>query len=594
MDVAPLIRIELAAGSLPPTLALRTTKPSQSRIPMRLSAAVVLTLLATTTSACRKDRPTADAAEDGGTLVIASGSDATLLFPPLTINVTSAQVEAQIFEHLAEPDEHLDMIGDAGWEGRLARSWSWSSDSLSIAFAIDSMARWQDGRPVRASDVAFTYGVYTDPAVGSPVAPLLEDIDSVTVRDSLTTVFWFSRRSPEQFATAAFQMRILPEHLLANADRKELASSEFARNPVGSGPFRFVRWVPRQVIELEANTKYHLGRPHLDRVIWSIAPDYNAAFMRVLSGDADFLEYMRPGDFEPVSKHADIRAVRYPSLIYGFLLFNERDPKNAKRPHPVFANRSVRRALTMAIDRVQLVRSVYDTLAIPAIGPFTEALSTYDSTLKEIPYDPDSAAILLDAAGWRDSDGDGLRERNGVPLQFTIIVPSSSTPRTRASVIMQEMFRKVGVRVDIEQMDPPTHGSRQDAGRFDATMNAMSSDGVPSTIRQLWSSSAVAEGSNYGSYESPVFDALVDSAASQMDPGRAASYYSRAYQRLIDDAPAIWLFEPFSYAAIQQRIHPVGMRANGWWINLKDWYIPQAERIARDRVGLSRELASEE
>lgn len=556
---------------------------------MRASVQVILTLLATVASGCRSDAPAARGAVDGGTLVIASGSDATILFPPLTVNVTSAQVEAQIFEHLAEPGPHLNMIGDAGWEGRLARSWSWSPDSLSIAFRIDSMARWQDGPPVRASDVAFTYEVYTDSVVGSTVAPLLAEIDSVTVRDPLTAVFWFSHRSPEQFATAAMQMRILPEHLLSNANRKELASSDFARNPVGSGPFRFVRWVPRQVIELEANITYHLGRPHLDRVIWSIAPDYNAAFMRLLSGDADLLEYMRPGDFEPITKHPEIKTVRYPSLIYGFLLFNERDPGNRNRPHPIFGDRSVRRALTMAIDRVQLVRSVYDSLAVPAVGPFTEALSTYDSTIRQIPYAPDSAAALLDAAGWRDANGDGVREKNGRQLRFTIIVPSSSTPRMRAAVIMQEMFRKVGVRAEIEQMDFPTHGSRQEARRFDASMNTMSSDGVPSTIRQLWSTAAVKEGSNYGSYENPRFDALVDSAASQMDPEKAGAYYREAYQLLADDAPAIWLFEPLSFAAMQQRIQPEGMRANGWWLNLKDWYIPQGERIARDRVGLSRE-----
>ena len=551
-------------------------------------------MLAMVLSACHQDDRDARQSDNGGTLVIASGSDATILFPPLTVNVTSAQVEAQIFEHLAEPGERLNMIGDAEWEGRLARSWSWGADSLSIAFRIDSMARWQDGPPVRASDVAFTYDVYTDSTVASTVAPLLADVDSVTVRDSLTAVFWFSHRSPEQFATAAFQMRILPEHLLSKADRKELESSDFARHPVGSGPFRFVRWVPRQMIELEANTAYHLGRPRLDRVIWSIAPDYNAAFMRLLSGDADILEYMRPGDFEPVAKHPEIKTVRYPSLIYGFLLFNERDPDNRKRPHPIFGDRSVRRALTMAIDRPQLVRGVYDSLAVPALGPFTEALSTYDSSITQIPYDPDSAAALLAAAGWRDTDSDGWREKNGRQLRFTMMVPSSSTPRMRAAVIMQEMFKKVGVRAEIEQMDFPTHGSRQEARRFDASMNTMSSDGVPSTIRQLWSTAASREGSNYGSYESPRFDALVDSAAAQMDPEKAGAYYRQAYQLLADDAPAIWLFEPLSYAAMQQRIHPVGMRANGWWLNLDEWYIPQGERIARDRVGLSREKASDE
>jgi peptide/nickel transport system substrate-binding protein len=303
---------------------------------------------------------------------------------------------------------------------------------------------------------------------------------------------------------------------------------------------------------------------------------------------------MRPGDFEPLTEHPELKAVRYPSLIYGFLLFNERDPDNPKRPHPIFGDRSTRRALTMAIDRPQLVRSIYDTLAVPAVGPFTEALSTYDSTIKQIPYDPDSAAVLLDAAGWRDTNGDGWRERNGRALRFTIIVPSSSTPRMRAAVIMQEMFKKVGARAEIEQMDFPTHGSRQEARRFDASMNTMSSDGVPSTIRQLWSTAAAKDGSNYGSYESARFDALVDSASAQMDPRKAGAYYRQAYQLLADDAPAIWLFEPLSYAAMQQRIHPVGMRANGWWLNLDEWYIPDSQRIARDRIGLSREKASDE
>lgn len=550
---------------------------------------VLAILLAATLSACRQHDRAESQGNYGGTLVISSGTDATLIFPPLTINITSAQVEAQIYEHLADPGEPLNMIGDTGWEGRLAHSWSWAPDSLSIAFHIDPKARWQDGPPVRASDVRFTYEIYTDPDVGSVVAPLLTSIDSVTVADSLTAVFWFARRAPEQFALAAFQMRILPAHLISGIARKELASSEFARNPVGSGPFQFVRWVPRQMIELRANINYHLGRPHLDRVIWSVAPDYNAAFTRLLSGEADMLESMRPGDFEPLAKHPELKAVRYPSLIYGFLLFNERDPEHPQQPHPIFGDRQTRRALTMAIDRTKLVHSIYDTLAVTSVGPVTRALSTYDSTIAQLPYAPDSARALLDASGWRDNDGDGVREKNGRRLRFTMIVPSSSTPRMRAAVIMQEMFRQVGAIAEIEQMDFPTHGTRQGEHRFDASLNTMASDGVPSTILQLWGTAAVKDGSNYGSYASPRFDALVDTAARQMDPGHASIYYRQAYQLLADDAPAIWLFEPLSFAAMHQRIHPVGMRANGWWLDLREWYIPESERIPRDRIGLEPE-----
>ncbi len=130
--------------------------------------------------------------------------------PPVTINAVSAQVEAQLFEKLAEVGMGLNTVGDAGFVPVLATGWTWAPDSLSIAFHIDPKARWHDGAPVTANDVRFTWQLYADSATGSLVRPLILSIDSVTVRDSLTAVVWFSRRTPEQFLDAAWQMRDPP------------------------------------------------------------------------------------------------------------------------------------------------------------------------------------------------------------------------------------------------------------------------------------------------------------------------------------------------------------------------------------------------
>ncbi|MBX6332685.1 MAG: peptide ABC transporter substrate-binding protein, partial [Gemmatimonadaceae bacterium] len=549
---------------------------------------------------CIRDRPRPGAArprgeqaagqgKDGGTMIIAVGGDADGFYPPVTINATSAQVSSMVFEHLAEPGDQLNVIGDAGWHGRLASSWTWGRDSLSLAFHLDPKARWHDGPPVRASDVAFTYQLYTDPKVGSDVAPLLENIDSVTTPDSLTAVFWFKRRSPQQFFDAAFQMRILPAHLLEKLDRREIASSEFARHPVGSGPYRFARWVPRQTIELVADTTYHRGRPHIDRLIWSIAPDPNAVLLRLLSGDADVVEFLRPSDFATLASHPELKVVEYPSLIYGYFIFNEVDPAHPSRPHPLFGDRAMRRALTMAIDRRQLVRSVFDTLADAAVGPVTHALPSYDSTIAQLPYAPDSAKHLLDAMGWRPAGKDSVRVKNGRALRFTIVVPSSSTPRVRMAVLMQQMFAAVGAKVDVEQVDFPTHGQRLATKQFDATIFTFASDGTPSAIRQTWSTAAAdaKDGNNYASYRNPRFDALIDSASAQMDTARANAYYRRAYEMLNQDAAAIWLFEPLTFAGMHKRIMPVGLRADAWFANIDQWYIPASQRIARDRIGLA-------
>lgn len=551
-----------------------------------LPAAALLLLLAGLTTACRREsRP--GGGRGGGTIVISVPADADVLIPPLTVNSTSAQVDAQLFEHLAVPGGALNTIGDEGWFKGLANGWRWGADSLSLAFRLDPSARWHDGRPVRSGDVRFTWRLYTDSAVGSATGPLLANIDSVTTPDSLDAVFWFRHRSPEQFYDAAYRMFILPEHLLDSVKRGDLATSAFARAPIGSGPFRFVRWVPRQTIELEANRSYHRGRARLGRVIWSIAPDPRVAVTRVLAGEADMVEFLPPPAVAEIARHPDLKAVRYPSLGVAYLLFNERDPRDSSRPHPIFGSREVRRALTMAVDRASLVRSVFDSLATVAVGPVTRALPTYDSTLAQLPFAPDSARRLLDAAGWRATGPGGLRRKGGRPLRFGIIVPSASAPRMRMAVLMQAMFKAVGAQADIEAMDFPTHLQRLESRRFDASMNAAQLDPTPSSIRQSWSSAAMhaRDGTNFGSYANARFDALVDSATARLDSAGANALYRRAYETLVADAPAIWLYEPVMFAGVQRRIRTADLRADAWWAHLDQWYIPPRERIARDRLG---------
>ncbi|MGH7649027.1 MAG: peptide ABC transporter substrate-binding protein [Gemmatimonadaceae bacterium] len=539
--------------------------------------------------ACQhSDRARPGADSYGGTMVIGVGMDADALLPPITINATSVEVDGLVFENLARPGATLDPIGDQGWSGELADSWTWGKDSLTIGFHIDSAARWHDGVPVRASDVKFTLELYKNPKAGSFVAPLLANIDSVSTPDSSIAVFWFKKRYPGQFYDAAYQMRILPRHALAGTDPAQLQTSPFARQPIGSGPYRFVSWVPRQAIELQADSSYHRGRARIQRLIWSVAPDYNASVVRVLSGDADFLEFVAPSDIQRVAHAPNVKLVAYPTMAYGYLLFNERDPNDLSKPNALFADRSLRRALTMAIDRRRVTTSVLDSLGSVAYGPYTHALPYFDSTVAELPFSPDSARRVLDSLGWH-AGADGIRSKNGQPLRFNMLVPTSSAVRMQTAVILQSMFHEVGVQADIETADIGTVRQRNESRHFETVIEAMQSDGNPSSILQSWGIDAARakDGGNAGTYENAQFDALVDTAIAQFDPVRARAYYFRAYSMLNEDAPAIWLWEPATVAAVQKRIHPVDMRADEWFANISQWYIPSDERIPRDQIRLA-------
>ena len=493
----------------------------------------------------------------------------------------------QIFEPLADIGDSLNVFGDGGFLPRLADSWTWAPDSLSITFHVDPRARWHDGKPVRASDVAFTLALYKNPALASPVAPLLSNIDSVTVKDSLTPVFWFRERSAQEFYDAASVALILPQHVYGTIPVIALASSDVLRHPIGSGRFRFRSWVPNASIEIVSNPAHYRAPAKLARVIWTISPgDFNAAATRFLAGDADVFPSVRADMLPEIAKSKTERLIEYPGFKFGYMVFNMRDPANPKLPHPLFGNVAMRRALTMAVDRSSIVRNVFDSLAIPSIGPAVRAMATTDTTIPQIPYDPAGAARILDSLGWRLA-ADGIRVRDGKPLAFSIMVPSSSKDREKLAVLMQAQFKRVGARVNVLSVEPNVFERQQYAHAFDAAIETWLADPSPGGIRESWGSEAAhTEGSkNYGDYSDPRFDSVVDSALGATSRAGARVLYSHAFRTLIADAPAIWLFEPRNMVGVSNRIHVAPLRADAWWAHLADWYVPAGAQIARDHAG---------
>jgi len=488
-----------------------------------------------------------------------------------------------VYDRLADIGPDLNTRGDKGFTPHLARSWNWAPDSMSIAFAIDPRARWHDGQPVRASDVRFSFELDKDPKTGTQVTANIANIDSVTVRDSLTAVAWFHRRTPEQFYDFVYQVHILPEHVLKDVPHDKLEASDVIRRPMGSGRFRFVSWDPGVRLELLADTANYHGRAKLDRVVFSFSADANASLTKLLSGQADLSDHL-PAEVIPRLGTGQIRAIRYPSLTYAFMAMNLRDKKRPGAPHPIFGDRRVRLAVSMGLDRQAMLRNVFDTLGVLGSGPFSRALA--DTTISLPPYDRARAAALLDSAGWR-AGPDGMRSRNGQPLAFGLVVPTTSAPRMRYAVLIQEQLKSLGARVDIESMDMPPVIARMAAKNFDATLVSFGTDPAVAGIKQNWGTEALAKGGqNVASYSSRAFDALIDSATTTLDAARAKQYAHRAYQTLVDDAPAVWLYDLLSIAGVHKRIRPEGIRADGWWEGLADWWIPANERIDRDKIGL--------
>jgi len=547
-----------------------------------------LILLAACTSTEGGPRPASG--PSGGTFIYSAPSDPQSVFPAFVAEQVGAVVIDLVFDHLADISSDLTTTGDKTFTPRLARSWTWSPDSLSITFSLDPRARWHDGKPVTAGDVRYSVKVLIDPKVASPVAATLSNVDSVSVKDSLTAVVWFKKHTPEQFYDIAYQLYVVPEHVYGKVPLDSLRTSDVIRTPVGSGQFRFVQWKPDVSFELDADTANYHGRPLLDRVIVTPATDPAARRTQVLTGQADFMQNF-PGDLAVLDSSKVARALVVPSLQYVFMGMNPYAPKSNMQAHPIFSDVRVRRALSMAVDRVAMLHNVFGDKGLLGRGPFPMILSVSDTTVKLPPYDTAAAGALLDSAGWRRGPN-GTRSKHGAPLKFSLLLPSTTASRQKYSQLLQEQFRRIGVTLVIDAVDPKTFTARiqpgQKAGDFDAVIQGFQTDPSPNGMRQNWGTAGIGlEGQNVLHYSNPKTDALIDSIALSFDPAKAKAYAKRAFQQIADDAYAIWLYDITEVEAVNRRVTVTRTRADGWWRYLGEWSIAPDKRIDRDKIPLS-------
>jgi peptide/nickel transport system substrate-binding protein len=558
--------------------------PVARRAPLIPRVFLPLALTALAAAACGGERPATGTGDTGGTVVVAVSAEPLTLLPPLVNNVQEQMVTELLFSRLAEIGDGLETYGDRGFTPSAARSWTWAPDSLAIAFTLDSTARWHDGVPVTARDVAFTFAAYTSDVVGAPQASQLRSIDSVTARDARTAVFWFRARSPHQFFDATYPMQLLPAHRLDTIPLPRLAQAPEARTPVGSGPFRFVRWDAGARVEVVADTAHWRGRPPLDRVVFAVTPDADAALVRLLAGDVDVVEGLTAEQLPRVAGAAAVRVEAVPSLQYGYLTLNWRDPQRPDRPHPLLGDVRVRQALQRAVDRGALARNVFDSLAAVGVGPAPSALLPAELGDPTPAVAVAAANALLDSAGWTARAPDGTRLKDGRPLALDVLVPAPSRSRQRYAVLLQAQLAAVGVRLVPQVLEVSALVARLEARRFDTFLGVNAADPGLLGLRQSWRSDGP---SNDGRYASAAFDAQVDSALGAFDPATGRRHMVAAMRQAAADVPALFLFEPRVLLGVHRRLRTPSLPATGWVHRLAAWSVDPAARLPRDGIGVA-------
>ncbi|HPF33837.1 MAG TPA: ABC transporter substrate-binding protein [Candidatus Krumholzibacteria bacterium] len=502
----------------------------------------------------------ADAPSRGGTAVIAFPAEPDVLNPLLYASAYSGMVMVLLNDSLVEMGE------DFLYAPQIAASVTRDPDGLGLTAALRPW-RWSDGSPLTAADVAASFQLIRDPAVASPrYGAVARTIVSVTAVAPDTVRYRFAEARADQ--DAALGHVLLPARLTADLDPAAVRSWPLNESPPSCGMFRLERWEHDRNLILARNEQYAGQAPLLDRLLLRIIPDETARFLELETGGVDMMTDIPPHLAKRLEGDPRFAVARTRGRLIGMVYWNHEDP--------LFQDVRVRKALSLAMDRQAIVDGLLGGYGQAAAGPIPPVVWAHDPAVAPDPLDPERARALLDAAGWRDRDGDGVRERGGRPLRFEIITRKGDPVRENAVVQLRENLAAVGVDARPLVLEFATAIDRVQAGDFAAYLGVFSARLSVDPSGLLGSDGF--DRWNYGRYGDARADSLMRLGVALEDREAARPVWSAFQQLMAEEQPMAFLYHPDMLVAYDRRLRDVRPHVLSPFNNVREWWIAPADR----------------
>jgi peptide/nickel transport system substrate-binding protein len=497
----------------------------------------------------------------GDTLIVGSIGEPSNLVPMLASDAPSQDVASLVYNGLVKYDTDLSVIGD------LAESWDISKDGLVITFHLKKGVRWTDGVEFTADDVMFGYRTIISDKTPTAYSEDYKQVKKAEVLDKYT--FRVTYAKPYAPALTSWgNLVVLPKHLLEGRD---ITKSSLTRDPVGMGPYKLVKWVSGQELDLDSNHDYFEGRPYIDRYVYRIIPDSATMFLELQTGGVDMMS-LTPMQYMKQTNSKFFRdnfwKFRYPSFSYTYLGFNLK--------HPFFKDRRVRQAIAYAIDKQEILDVVLFGLGSVATGPYVPNTWPYNPNVKKYEYNPEKAKELMREADWKMGSDGLLHDKDGRPFEFTILTNIGNSLRMNTATIIQWRLAKIGIKVHIRVLEWSTFINEFiDKKRFEAVLLGWQI-GLDPDQYDIWYSGKTKEKElNFVSYSNPEVDALLEKGRRTFDINERKKAYYRMQEILAEDLPYIFLYVPDSLTIVNGRFKGIKASPIGITYNLPKWYVPK-------------------
>jgi peptide/nickel transport system substrate-binding protein len=438
----------------------------------------------------------------------------------------SARVGQLIYSPLMDWSDDLRVVP------KLAQALD-NPDPLTYIARLRRGVLFHDGHELTSADVVYTYQTMLAPEFVSPYKSALRALGSVRAADRYTVEF----KLKEPFA--AFPLQLVTPPIVPDG-----AGDTLSAHPIGTGPYRFVRYAVDDRLELAAFSQHYDGAPSNAGVVLKVIPDDTMRGLELRKGSVDVaINDMPPDIVHQLEKRGDIVVSRSPGLDFYYVGFNVRDP--------ILSDKRVRHAIGYAIDREAIVTYLRRGLARPAVGLVTSLAWAHEPDVFQFTHDPERARRLLDEAGYPDPDGDGPLPR----LTLTMKISTNEEYRLQC-IVMQQQLKDVGINLDLRSYEFATMFADVYNGNFQVTglQWVGGAVGDPDILRRVYHSTQMPPaGFNRGRFSNPEVDRLIDLATLAQGEDERRTYYSSVQKLVAEEAV---------YIPIWSRINAVVARAN--------------------------------
>ncbi|MEN3013267.1 MAG: peptide-binding protein [Endomicrobiia bacterium] len=508
--------------------------------------------------------------QDYGDIYIeASLGDASYLNPILATDSASGAINSLVYNGLVKYDKNLNLTGD------LASEWEIKNNGKEIIFFLRKNVLWHDGKEFTAEDVKFTYEKLVDPSIKTPYSSDFELIEKCEIIDK--HIIKFVYKKPFVPALESWSIGIIPKHIF-HTDKYDFHKNPANRKPVGTGPYKFYKWITDEKIELIANENYFEGKPFISRYVFRIIPDQSVQFLELLNESIDSMG-LNPDQFYAYEEFfRSYNKFSYPSFSYTYLGFN--------LTHPLFSDKKVRQAIAHAINKQEIISGVLLGKGKPATGPFPPQSWAYNENVVDFEYNPKKSKELLKEAGWYFDENEKILKKiinkgkkETINFKFTLITNQGNKSRQLIAEIIQKQLKDIGIDVEILILEWSIFINNYILPRkFEAVILGWSLSRDPDQFA-IWHSSQKKPGQyNFVSYTNYEVDRLLEAGRIEFDFEKRKKIYQKIHKIIHEDVPYIFLYYPEAMPVVHKRIKNVEVTKAGIGWNFIRWFVPKEQQ----------------